>query len=200
MTFLENKDPSITHTCSVRWQFGLWPDEFLFPSSPRGRYGETRSFQITGKYLKNVKGEPGRGARNLCGRQRWVEKSSGKVQCRQRGAMCQVALKSFFPTFLTSSCFPGCAHLLRSTGSSCASSSSASSSALPASSPPSPFAASTQSEISNHPLKNRCPGTRGGSDEATSRLSRLQWGRSFPPRFRQVLTLCQICRLFSWSV
>ena len=58
----------------------------------------------------------------------------------------------FFPTFLTS-CFPGCAHLLRSTGSSCVSSSLASSSALPASSPPSPFAASTQSEISNHPLK-----------------------------------------------
>ena len=95
MIFLENKDPLITHTCSVRWQFGLWADKFLFPSSPRGRYGETRSFQITGKYLENIKGEPGRGARNLCGRQRWVEKPSGKVQCRQRGAVCQVALKSF---------------------------------------------------------------------------------------------------------
>ena len=27
----------------------------MFPSSPRGRYGETRSFQITGKYLENIK-------------------------------------------------------------------------------------------------------------------------------------------------
>ena len=40
-------------------------------------------------------GEPGWGARDLCGGQCWVEEPSQKVQCRQRGAVCQVIFLHF---------------------------------------------------------------------------------------------------------